>query len=138
MSAAEVDTWNPPLGRLFVREMTWFADGDTESSLGFVDEPEGPSYSHYQSIAQMRYGEARPDFCGWVECCPFREGKTGGGSTVRRREASDDDLRAFRARWEARYDIDEWLESVARTGAKYGLALDEVARLRRIFTEAGP
>lgn len=119
--------WDPPIGRLFLRETERSAD------LGFVTHQRiAPgAVIQYRTIAQRQDGETRPLFCSTTDGAEGRECSAWSGAKIRRYEPTDDDLRAFLATWSRRPPSKaDWLLDLPAA-----LAADEVARLHRLVKE---
>lgn len=129
--AAEADTWSPGKGLLFVREI--LRKGWTDRQLGYVDDPAKPGSPvyHYNTIAEQRWsnGDTDPSFGGWVSTDVGATGRTGSGNEIRRRLATDDDIRQMLRTWNPRYHLSEWVRDVQRQRDMDAAEKDRVARL---------
>lgn len=126
-------TWNPPVGRLIFWTLTY--GESTEAILGVASEPANEhGITKYESIAELRYGEGKPCFCGWVNMARTAEDRTGAGGRIVQRLATDEDIAAVVRAWSGRYSLDAWIEDIEATGARV-IDADELQRLRRVVAE---
>jgi hypothetical protein len=110
------DTWDPPVGALYLREM-WRGDEMREATLEVIIAPRDVERFCVDTygIARVHYGETTVYFGRNIDGAKGRECRTGSGDTVRRVLASDDAIRpiveALRANG---VDLAEWLGHIPR------------------------
>lgn len=140
LEATADGTWDPPKGRLFIREMTEPDGEEVERVLGFATETRaGDRLSlAYKTIALARSGHVSPNFARYIDGAVGVECRSGMGLIIRRRLATDEDVAAIIRGWKPESrgcPLDGWLRDVCSARMEPGLDEDEKARLVRIFTE---
>ena len=133
------ESWDPPVGRLFIRALCDMERTPLSLKLVYADEPRGASGLRCRNLARRRIYAANDDVAKWdVFGCldslkPGRESRHPEMDMIFLRYlASDDDLRAILVHWEAPPGLDEW---VAKVCTESKLAADERNRVARLYAE---
>jgi hypothetical protein len=126
--------WNPPVGRLFVREergVTW-----REMEFAFMVRD-----GVYRRLARRWCSEVTDTHGGYfvnsdvARCETF----TVGPITITHRAATDDDLRHLLAGWPKDCHPETWIDGFNRPDCvrddRAPIAADELQRLRRVVAE---
>ncbi len=133
-------TWDPPQGRLFIREMTDPDGEEIERVLGFATETRAGDRLTlaYRTIAQARSGYVSPSFARYIDSAAGVECRSGMGLIVRRRLATDDDVAAIIRGWKPEMptcSLDGWMRDVCDSRMEPSLDADEKDRIVRIYAE---
>lgn len=129
------DTWCPPVGKIIVREV-WNGPEIRVASLSFAmalpkttEFPWGERSTHvFRDLGHAWHGDSQPGFGTSVDSMRGAESITADGLIIRRRLATDEDLRAFMAGWRGRqpYPVEMW---AAIAASRPGLDPAESERL---------
>jgi hypothetical protein len=112
-------------GLLYVRV---FNGEPSELFFPTKDVPEDYRNFYAKNIAEIRHGEASPNFCGYVECARDEE-HTGSGNLVEFHIASDGDIRTFLDKWPNDESVSDWSDSVQSISSLLDSEKERVARI---------